>query len=178
MSRPSEPEKAKLIVGIFTREKDLAAPFARELERAFGPADMVSRWLPFDFTVYYEKEMGGPLFRRMFSFSKLVEQGALADIKARTNELEKNFLENDARRVNADPGILSLERFVLATGKNFTHRIYLKKGIYADLTLVYTKGAFRELPWTYPDYKDRRLLGFLEKAREKYVLDLKGCGGK
>jgi hypothetical protein len=178
MSEPRKPDKAKLIVGIFTREKDLALPFARELERAFGPTDMVSRWIPFDFTKYYESEMGGPLFRRMFAFRQTVEQGALADIKTLTNQLEKEFTENDARRVNADPGILSLERFVLATGKNFTHRIYLKKGVYADLTLVYTKGAFRELPWTYPDYKDRRLLRFLEKAREKYVLDIKSNGLK
>ena len=174
MSEPRKPEKAKLIVGIFTSEKDLASPFVRKLESAFGPMDMVSRWIPFDFTSYYAKEMGGPLFRRMFSFLQTVEQDTLADIKVLTNELEKNFLENHARRVNADPGILSCERFVLATGKNFSHRIYLKKGIYADLTLVYTKGAFRQLDWTYPDYKDRRLLRFLERAREKYVLDLKG----
>ncbi len=173
MSIPRTPPKAKLAVGLFMRDKDLAAPFARELERLFGPVDLVGRWIPFDLTDYYGKEMGGELFRRLFSFGKLVGQDELADIKTRTNELEAKYLLDGNRRVNADPGILTLERFVLATGKNFAHRIYLKNGIFADLTLIYTKAGFRELPWTYPDYRDERLRSFLEKAREKYVLDLK-----
>ncbi len=173
MSIPRTPPDAKLVVGLFTSDKDLAEPVARDLERLFGPVDMVGRWIPFDFTGYYEKEMGGPLYRRMFSFEKTVGQDELADIKTRTNEIEKKYLDGGNRRVNVDPGILTLERFVLATGKNFAHRIYLKNGIFADLTLIYSKGGFRELPWTYPDYKDERLLSVLEKVRRKYVMDLK-----
>jgi hypothetical protein len=78
--------------------------------------------------------------------------------------------------VNIDPGYLLPERLVLATGKNFTHRIYIGQGIYADLTLIFQKGAFRTLPWTYPDYADRCLIDFLTLVRNKYMLDLKQAG--
>ena len=63
------------------------------------------------------------------------------------------------------------ERFVLASGKNFSHRIYIGGGIYADLTLIYQKGSFQKLPWTYPDYSDDGMLKFLEQVRNKYILD-------
>jgi hypothetical protein len=66
-----------------------------------------------------------------------------------------------------------LERFVLATGKNYSHRIYIGKGIYADLTLIFESSAFRKLPWTYPDYSDKVMLDYLQQVRRKYALDLK-----
>ena len=75
--------------------------------------------------------------------------------------------------VNIDPGYLLHERFVLATGKNYSHRIYIGKGIYADLTLMYTKGKFEPLPWTYPDYASENIIDFLEKVRKKYGVDIK-----
>jgi hypothetical protein len=173
MSKPQEPKKAKLIIGFFMKDKNMLKPFADKMEHAYGPVDMVSRWIPFDFTSYYETEMGAPLFRRLLAFEKPVPQDQLADIKIYTNELEIQYMEYGKRRINADPGILSHERFVLATGKNFSHRIYLKHGIFADLTLIFTQGRFQELPWTYPDYKDKNLLSFLEKVRNKYIMDLK-----
>ncbi len=176
MSVPQEPEKAKLIVGLFMKEKELLHSAALRLKEVFGPVDMVSPWIPFDFTDYYEKEMGAPLFRRILVFEKLAEQDRLAYAKQCTNEVEGRYVTGGRRRINADPGILSRERFVLATGKNYTHRIYLKNGIFADLTLIYAKGRFRFLPWTYPDYQDPKLLGFLEKVREKYIRNLKGYG--
>jgi hypothetical protein len=117
--------------------------------------------------------MGSPLYRRLLVFKKLVSQDALVEIKLLTNGLEKINCRDQKRRVNIDPGYLSHERFVLATGKNFTHRLYLMKGIFADLTLIYTKGNFQALPWTYPDYKDPKMLTFLETVRKKYVVDLR-----
>ncbi|MCU0614599.1 MAG: DUF4416 family protein [Desulfobacterales bacterium] len=173
MSVPREPKKAKLVVGFFMKDKKLLKPFAEKLYHALGPVDMVSPWIPFDFTSYYEMEMGAPLFRRILTFEKLIPQDQLVQIKLYTNELEMQYLEDGKRCINADPGILSHERFVLATGKNFTHRIYLKNGIFADLTLIFTQGRFQELPWTYPDYKDKNILSFLEKVRSKYLIDLK-----
>jgi hypothetical protein len=134
---------------------------------------MISPWIPFDFTSYYETEMGAPLYRRLLTFEKPVPQDQLVRIKLYTNELEMQYMKDGKRRINADPGILSHERFVLATGKNFTHRIYLNNGIFADLTLIFTQGRFQELPWTYPDYKDKNILSFLEKVRSKYLIDLK-----
>jgi hypothetical protein len=173
MSQPQSPKPAKLIAGFFVKDKALAADIAQDLQERLGPVDMVSAWFPFDFTTYYEKEMGGPLHRRLMVFKPLVEQTELAAIKRMTNELEQKYQRQGQRRVNVDPGYLLAERFVLATGKNFTHRIYIGEGIYADLTLIYQKGDFKTLPWTYPDYADRRLIDFLILVRNKYMLDLK-----
>ncbi|MBW2356714.1 MAG: DUF4416 family protein, partial [Deltaproteobacteria bacterium] len=117
---------------------------APELERRFGPLDIVSAWMPFDRTDYYAAETGPVLWRRMMAVKRLV-----------------------------DPGILSRERFVLATGKNFSHRIYLSQGIWADLTLVFRLGGFDPLPWTYPDYAAPEMRALLAMIREKYCLDLK-----
>ena len=78
--------------------------------------------------------------------------------------------------MNLDPGLITAERLVLATGKNYSHRIYLGKGIFADLTLVFFKGTYRPLPWTYPDYQDPRTIGMFNKIREKYLRDLPDGG--
>ena len=155
------------------KEKSLFAPVAEELAEKFGPVDMISSWFPFDYTTYYKPEMGAPLFRRMLVFKRLIKQSALPEIKIITNDLEKKYLKDDKRMVNIDPGYMLQERFVLATGKNYTHRIYIGMGIYADLTLIYTKGAFQKLPWTYPDYADKKMLAYLELVRSKYVADLR-----
>ncbi len=145
MSIPQPPKPAKLVIGLFMKEKSLLPPVADELAGRFGPVDMVSSWIPFDYTSYYESETGTPLFRRILTFDKLIKQSFLADIKCMTNEIELKYSENNNRRVNIDPGYMLYERFVLATGKNFTHRIYIGRGIYADLTLIYTKGSFRDI---------------------------------
>ena len=155
------------------KEKGLLHPVAEYLTDNFGPADLIGPWLSFDFTDYYSSEMGRPLFRRMLAFKNLIEQEQLVEIKVVTNRLEQQYSNNNCRAVNIDPGYLMHERFVLASAKNFAHRIYIGKGIYADLTLIYTQGAFQTLPWTYPDYAEKKMLGFLERVRNKYLLDMK-----
>jgi hypothetical protein len=97
----------------------------------------------------------------------------LAQIKLATNELEQEYSSGGKRTVNIDPGYMLHERFVLATAKNYSHRIYIGRRIYADLTLIYKDGRFRALPWTYPDYADERMLTYLQQVRNKYVLDLR-----
>ncbi len=174
MSIPRPPAPAKLVIGIILRERKLQESIINAFEDRFGPVDIISRWFAFDFTQYYAEEMGKNLERRMMSFKQLIRQEDLPDIKRFTNEVENRYLKDEKRQVNIDPGYLLLERFVLATGKNFTHRIYIGKGIYADLTLVYSKGGFQCLPWTYPDYAQENLQRFLEKIREKYKKDLSG----
>ncbi len=173
MSTPAAPDPAKLVVGIFTARKNRISEAARQLAQRFGPADMVSPWLAFDYTDYYAGEMGGPLFRRVVSFQQLVDPGDLPRIKRFTNEVESRLMEGGRRTVNIDPGYLTRERLVLATGKNFTHRIYVGDGIYADLTLIYERGGFRTLPWTYPDYGAERMRTLLETVRNRYLIDLK-----
>jgi hypothetical protein len=109
----------------------------------------------------------------MVSFAKLVWPEFLVDAKLWAQEIEQSFLsENGARQVNVDPGYLAAERFVLATGKNFVHRIALTKGVYADLTLIYSGRSFQSLPWTYPDYAGKDIQGFLGQVRKKYFFDI------
>lgn len=177
MSDPQPPKPARLIVGFFLHDSALAADLAQTLVARFGAVDMLSPWYPFEFTHYYEREMGHPLRRRLMAFQSLIAQDRLAAIKQTTNRLEDQYRRQGRRRVNIDPGYMLAERFVLATGKNFTHRIYIGQGIYADLTLIFQRGAFRALPWTYPDYADARLIDFLTLVRNKYMQDLKRIEG-
>ncbi len=132
MSIPHSPPGAKAVVGLFMKDKGLLDSAAAALSGRLGSVDIVSPWLPFDYTTYYESEMGAPLFRRVFVFKPLIQQDALADIKLFTNELEGKYKREGRRMVNIDPGFLTRERFVLASGKNFAHRIYIGKGIFAD----------------------------------------------
>jgi len=155
------------------KDRELFEPLAVELSAGFGSVDMVSSWMPFDYTSYYEPEMGTPLFRRLLTYKKLINQEELPEIKLATNHLELSVAQSGSRRVNIDPGYLLYERFVLASGKNFSHRIYIGSGIYADLTLIYQRGGFKKLPWTYPDYADKPMLEFLTRIRHKYTVDLK-----
>ena len=92
-----------------------------------------------------------------------------------TNQIEQTFAQGARRRINIDPGYLLMERFVLATGKNFSHRIYIGDGIYADLTLMYQKGSFQTLPWTYPDYAAPEMHAFLMQVRRHYAADLRAA---
>ena len=173
MSRPREPEPAKLLVGVFLKERTLAEDIFRTLADRFGPVDMMSPWLSFDYTDYYTTEMGMPLVRRMAAFRTLIDPGDLAGIKLFTNSLEQATAREGRRRVNCDPGYLASAQFVLATGKNYAHRIYIGKGIYADLTLMFHHGGFESLPWTYPDYADDCIQRFLLQVRKRYLHDLK-----
>lgn len=173
MSQPQAAKPSKLVIGILLNNKSLLHEVAANLVQIFGKLDMLSAWMDFDFTEYYAKEMGKPLYRRMLVFSELIEQQDLAKIKLATNEVEKTYAIDGNRRVNIDPGYLLYERFVLATGKNYSHRIYIGHRIYADLTLIFQQGTYQSLPWTYPDYGDQKMVGFLNQVREKYGADIR-----
>jgi hypothetical protein len=103
----------------------------------------------------------------------LIRQEDLASIKVQTNMLEDGQAEKGNRLVNIDPGYLVAERLVLASGKNYTHRIYLRKGIYADLTLIYRDKDYQPLAWTYPDYGEPEVRRWLRALREMYLLQLR-----
>lgn len=176
MSAPKQADDVKLLVSVFSPEERLLEEVMRELQAMCGAVDWMSTPLFFDRTRYYEKEMGWPLHRRFLSFEKLIRPESLVEIKLETNELEKRYLQEGKRRVNIDPGYIALERLVLATGKNYTHRIYLSKGIYADLTLVFHQGSFQTLAWTYRDYGDPVIIGYFNEVREHYKSQLRGHG--
>ncbi len=172
MSDPQEAKPAKLVIGLLLNSKTLLPDVAGHLEKKFGNVDMVSGWMEFDYTDYYANEMGKTLYRRMLSFKGFIAQQDLSGIKLRTNRLEESYAVAGKRRVNIDPGYLLYARFVLATGKDFSHRIHIGSGIYGDLTLIYQKGTFQSLPWTYPDFSDAKMITFLKQVRQKYGADL------
>ena len=169
MSTPKEAKKVKLISSLFSPEEELVDKVIGQMEGRFGPVEWVSEKLFFNRTRYYAREMGWPLYRRFISFSKLIPPDSIVDIKLTTNRIEDEHLTDKRRRINIDPGYIALERLVLATGKNYTHRIYLRKGLYADLTLIFQAGTFRPLPWTYPDYADEKLIGRFNMLRSRYL---------
>jgi hypothetical protein len=173
VSQPQETKKVKLISSLFSHEGALIDLVIKEMGERFGPVDWVSELLPFNGTRYYEKEMGWPLCRRFTSFVRLITPEAIADIKLITNELEKEHLDRENRRINIDPGYITLERLVLATGKNYSHRVYLGKGIYADLTLIFHDGTFKPLSWTYPDYAEEKVIGLFNGLRSGYLRHLR-----
>jgi len=177
MSTPKAPAPAKLVMSVFMKEKTVLESVFPRLEAVGGPVDMISPWLDFDFTDYYYREMGEPLFRRLIAFKPLMEQDALASIKLDTNRIEADCLDRDNRTINIDPGYLLSSRFILATGKEYSHRIYIGRKIYADLTLMYTKKGFKTLEWTYPDYASDAVLKFLTQVRQKYLADIRAIKG-
>ena len=125
------------------------------LKGLFGPVDYQANPFPFKFTEYYNKEMGNPLYKRFISFKRIVNPDSLVEIKLHCINVEKKFLAGEKRKINIDPGYINMAKLVLFTTKDFSHRIYMGKGIYAEVTLRYIKGEFKELEWTYPDYKDK-----------------------
>ncbi len=166
---------AKLFMSLITSEDDSLARGMKDLSLAFGAVDFVSHKLPFDFTDYYTREMGKDLFRHFITFRDLISVPLLPDIKQLTNRLEEGYATPaGTRRVNIDPGYICLEHIILATTKAYTHRPYLRDGIYADLTLIYRKRSFQPLEWTYPDYRQEEVIGLFNQFRKRYVEDLKG----
>jgi len=173
MSKPNPAQPVKLIFSLFAKEAVLINKTIEILSSQYGQPDFISAVVPFDYTDYYCVEMGENLVRRFLTIEKLISPEALPDIKLATNEIEDNLASNLQRQINIDPGYISTANLILATGKSYTHRPYLRDGIYADLTLVYQGKKFCSLPWTYPDYADQKQILMLGKIREKYLLQLR-----
>ncbi len=148
------------------RNAEVLGRAAALVEREFGPNVQHSAVLPFDFTRYYEPEMGEGLIRQWVASSLCPEPDGLAAIKHTTIRLEHELCDAQGRRqVNLDPGLLSAHNLVLATTKAHAHRIYLGTGIWAELTLIYRHGAYQPLDWTYPDYRTEVGLDFFTACR-------------
>jgi hypothetical protein len=176
MGKIKKPILVKFFTGfIFRDENDLNIAIERLTEK-LGPADIFSGIIPFDFTDYYKNEMGEKLFRCFISFEKLQDPSILPDIKIFTNNFEEEMgkeIEGEIHRgINLDPGYLAQEKIVLASTKNFRHRIYLRDGIYGEVTLYWQKGAFHEFDYTFPDYRTEFYKDYFRKVREKYRLQL------
>ncbi len=167
----------KAFTGVLTSIPDLIPSVKSRLEVILGPIDLCSELFPFDSTDYYNVEMGTPICRYFFGFHGLIDPGSLSALKISTNELEKAFASacrDVARPVNIDPGYLELSKIVLASTKNFYHRILIADGIFAEVTLHYEKGAWRPFPWSFPDFRSGRYDAFFAELRSAYRVQLKG----
>jgi len=173
MGTAREPEPVKLVVSLLTGDPALLAEVKGALSQEFGPIDLESELLPFDHTDYYAPEFGPGLERQIVTFEKLVDPGRLPYIKRWTNDLEGSLARDGKRRVNIDPGYISLGKLVLASTKNHAHRLYLGQGIYGESTLSYQRGHFRPWPWTYPDYAGDAYSALFEQIRERYKAQLR-----
>ena len=173
MSKPTASDPVKLFIGAFSADPGIIEEVFEALAARFGPVDWRSPAMVFDRTRYYEKEMGWPLGRGFIAFERLIPPESLVEVKLFTNEMEAARAECGRRRVNIDPGYLCAERLVLATGKNYVHRVYLGCGVYADLTLVFSRGGFTTLKWTYPDYAAPGMIAHLNALRAHYMVQLR-----
>jgi len=169
MSLLKKADPVKLVSSIISAEEALIAEGIKALADAYGKPDYVSNIMAFDYTEYYKPEMGEGLKRRMVSFERLINPEDLPVVKTVSNEIEARHTLNGKRRMNIDPGYISTGHLILATGKPYAHRPYLKMGVYADIALIYRGGTFRPQEWTYPDYKDSSMIGILKAIRDKYL---------
>lgn len=161
-----------LIAAIFSRHPDAVRWGRDRLEAAYGPFALESPVYDFHHTKYYEASMGTALHKQILAFERQIPAEQLPDVKLHTNDLEQELAETHAypeqRPLNIDPGILTLGKFLLATTKDQAHRIYLRDGIFAEVTLRFQAGAFEPWPWTYADYREPLVRDFLAQARDLY----------
>jgi len=174
MGEIKEPKPVQLFCGVIFAPQAPLSGIKNALESAFGPVDFESAVFPFDFTDYYCGEMGAGLKRIFYAFDKLISPSAIVEAKIKTNEIESEYFDasqrggEGGRTVNLDPGYVGLPKMILATTKDFFHRIYLRDGIYAEVTLNYKKPGFAPYPWTYLDFRTPEYLGYFNELRTRY----------
>lgn len=173
-AKPFSP--VKLICGVIASRAEAFRKVEEGLVDLYGEVDLSSPAFKFNFTDYYEKQMGKDLKRKFLSFVHLIAPEKLSKIKLETNRMEKEIrkeIKAKGRAVNIDPGYLTPSALIVATAKNFAHRIPLQHGIYAHLELLFTKKEIRSLAWTYPDFKTEDYQKYFGEVRRIYLSQLK-----
>ncbi|MCX6088993.1 MAG: DUF4416 family protein [Atribacterota bacterium] len=168
MGTIKKPTPVKFFIAVLFEEHSVLQPVLLILEEKFGIIEWRSEEIPFTYTDYYRK-MGEHLLRLFLIFKPLMDPGELAERKIITNQMEKSTGEGAReRKINLDPGYFDGGKIVLATTKNFSHRVYIGKGIYAEATIRWEKGDFRPFEYTYPDYRNPEYRPSLMKIRDLY----------
>ncbi|TWT39160.1 DUF4416 family protein [Blastopirellula retiformator] len=157
----------------------IVAAFSRHAETLeFGKSQLASHWGPvalasphFDLveTNYYDAEMGAGLKKCFWAFAQLADSSTLPDWKRLSNDLEADCQRPgewpESRPLNLDPGYITEAKLVLATTKDRSHRLYLRDGIFAEVTLQYHQKHWTGFPWTYPDYQRADFQAFFDECR-------------
>ena len=163
----------KIFCGLIYKEEEIFEKAKIKLEEKWGKIDIEVGPFNFDFTSYYEKEMGVNLKRKFISFENLYLPENIYEWKIFTNKVEEEFSEFNKRKINIDPGYIDNSKVILLSTKDYYHRIYIGKGIYAELTIYYSNKKYNFLNWTYPDYRTENYINFFIKMREKYRQQIK-----
>ncbi|MBO8436550.1 MAG: DUF4416 family protein [Spirochaetes bacterium] len=162
-------EDAMLFMGVLSTE-GLPDDIKDKIEKSFGPVSFISSPIPFDFTDYYNEEMGGKIERFFIAFDTLISPDKLADAKTVTDGIELEHSPSGKRSINLDPGLITESNVVLATTKNRAHRIAIGQSLYAEVTLIYHRHGFESFPWTYADYRSEEVQKVLVELRNRYLL--------
>jgi hypothetical protein len=172
-----DPQPVKLIIGILAADETSLAAAVKAISKSFGVIDLASDVWPFTQTNYYKDELGPNALRQFVSIEKLIDPGKLAQIKHDTNSLEQQLADSLKlplpRPVNLDPGFIEPSKLILASTKNFSHRIYIGNKMFAEVTLMYEKGSWRHFEYTFPDYRQSCYQDFLSKVRTRLLEQLK-----
>jgi hypothetical protein len=160
-----ETEKALLFAAIFSSTPEDLQKASGLLQQEYGQAAASSEIYDFSHTEYYREEMGGDLLKQLVLFPHPFDPGRLAEIKLHTNQLEEQLSSDGRRTVNLDPGYITLAKVILATTKNYSHRIYIGSSIYAEITLGWQKEGFEPQAWTYADYRMDLVIAFFNTCR-------------
>lgn len=168
MGKPHSPGPALLFTGILYSENAHFEKTKKTLLDLFGPSLMETSPVNWDHSDYYKEELGSQIKRIFIFFRNLINHEDIVDIKLKTNSIEDSLSPDGKRKVNIDPGYLTLANVVLATTKGYSHRIYLGKGIYGEVSLLYKEKDMTFIPhiFTYPDYQDKKCIDMFIKARE------------
>jgi hypothetical protein len=173
MTAPGSVLPAKLFIATLHADEAILEKAIEELSLQYGETDFVSEDFVFDVTDYYEAEMGSGLMRRFVSFKRLIDPSELASIKINSNCVEEKYRTASGRKINLDPGIIDYTKMVLASAKYGGQKIYLRDGIYADMTLVMVKGKWESFSWGFPDFKSGRYDAILNRIRDLYKAQMK-----
>jgi hypothetical protein len=170
MGEPTPPSPALLLLAAFSRHEAAVAWVRAQAAEAWGPVALESRSFRFDETDYYQPTMGPGLRKVFFTFARPFDPGNLAEVKLQANQWEQVYARQsghpEPRPLNLDPGYLTLGKLVLASTKDHAHRIYLARGIYAEVTLCYKHGRWEPHPWTFADYRRGDYQEFFSECRE------------
>jgi hypothetical protein len=165
-----ETQAVLLILAAFSRHEEALAWARGRAEKEWGPVALASGRFAFDATDYYEPTMGPGLEKCFLAFERLVDPGVLAERKHETNAWEREYAESaghaEPRPLNLDPGYLTPAKLVLASTKDHAHRIYLARGIFAEVTLYYKDRRWQARDWTFADYRRADYQQFFSECRE------------
>ena len=159
----------KLVMPLLISDLEILEDVLKDIKAEWGDFDYQSDLFTFEQTSYYDKEMGLPIYRAFYCFTQLIEVTDLVSIKHKTNLIEDKYTIEAKRRVNLDPGYMCPGKFVLATTKNQQHRLYIREGIFEEITLYYHAGQWKPHPWTYADYQSEKYRTILGNMRKIYI---------